>query len=313
METTSAFNNLKINTNINQQPEKKILTCLIKDDFTGLLLLYRKLLSTSYDIIGIQMAYDRKEQKFTLSQQILECFPRLAYLGPTPIYEAYVTFANFPHTVDLEDYQNNTIVIDMIENIKNHHIDSIFPHQKTMYNHRLIIKQDEFTKIEKVVDNNILNIALNMFDPYHDSEIILQYDISYCIDQIYKAFGKKINLYLIGIMHEVQAERVGVKLTEMFASFPYLTIYNRLQNTFSEQIATILNSDFLLSGAYTFGFLTYTMAVPTFMIYPFHWYQVLGNARDKTRNTPWYIETTDDSIFEDIPKMINLIRTKKDW
>ena len=95
--------------------DKQLLTCLIRDDFTNFILLYRKLVMSDFDSVGINTAYDKKAKKFTLSQEIMDSFGKITYLGPTPIYEEYVSVANFPHDIDLHRYVNNTINIDIVE------------------------------------------------------------------------------------------------------------------------------------------------------------------------------------------------------
>lgn len=289
--------------------EKKLLTCLIKDDFSTLVLLYRKILSTNYDYVAINTAYDRKNQKFALDQSIVSSFPKFAYLGPTPIYEDYVSMANFPHWIDLEDYPNNNINVDIMDHLKEHHLDEVYPNQKTQYIHRVSVRQPEFESAQKKVNTDQINLCLNIFDPLHDKDISLQYDITYILGKIEQEFNKKIKIWLTGIIHESHGKKLESIINETLAGFNF-EIENISTMSLSSQIGTLLKSHLLISGPYGLGFLAYTMRIPSFIIYPFIMYDLKEKTTDPERNDLIYIETTDEDLFTDLPLAIDLIKTR---
>lgn len=289
--------------------EKKLLTCLVRDDFTNFILLYRKLVTSNFDLIGINTAYDKKAKKFVLSQDIISSFNGVAYLGPTPIYEEYVTVANFPHDIDLNRYTNNTINIDMIEHLKNHHLEKIFPRQPTTYMHKINVNKEIFEATQKLISEDTINIAMNVFDPTYDTEFSLQYDIIYCLDKIESTVNKPIHIYMVGTMHPTKVGIVERTITTALEPFNF-TLHNYAGRNLSEQMAILLGSNILLSGPYSLGFLAYTAHVPTFIIYPFDMHFLKGRTIDPTRKTDWYVETTDEDVFTDIGKAIELVNRK---
>jgi len=289
--------------------EKRLLTCLVRDDFTNFILLYRKLVMSNFDLIGINTAYDKKAKKFVLSQDIISSFNGIAYLGPTPIYEEYVSVANFPHDIDLNRYVNNTINIDIIEHLKNHHLEKIFPRQPTNYMHKINVNKEMFEDVQKLIDKNAINIAINAFDTNYDAEFSLQYDLIYCLDKIEAQVNKPIHIYMVAVVHSTKAGMIERSITEALEPFNF-TLHNYAGKTLTEQMAVLLNSDLLLSGPYGLGFLAYTAHVPAFIIYPFDMHFLKGKTIDPTRNTDWYIETTDEDVFTDVKKAVDLIHRK---
>lgn len=286
--------------------DKKLLTCLVRDDFTNFVLLYRKLVTSNFDSIGINTAYDKKAKKFVLSQNIIDSFNKIVYLGPTPIYEEYVSVANFPHDIDLNRYVNNTINIDIMEHLKTHHLEEIFPNQPTTYMHKINVNKDLFEETQNKVDKEAINIAINMFDPNYDTEFSLQYDLVYCLDKIEAAVKKPIHIYILGVVHPTKVDMVGRSVAEALEPFNF-TLHNFAGSTLTEQMAVLLGTNLLISGSYSLGFLAYTAHVPSFIIYPFNLVHLKGKTIDPTRTTDWYIETTDEDVFGDVKKAIDLI------
>lgn len=284
----------------------KLLTCLVRDDFTGFILLYRKLVTSDFDRIGINTAYDKKAKKFVLSQDIMDSFSKITYLGPTPIYEEYVSVANFPHDIDLNRYEGNTINIDIMEHLKTHHLEEIFPKQPTTYMHTINVNKDVFEVTQKAVNKDVINIAINAFDPVYDSEFALQYDLVYCLDKIEAAVDKPIHIYILGVVHKTKAGMVERTVTDALDPFNF-TLHNFAGKPLTEQMAVLLKVDLLLSGSYSLGFLAYTAHVPSFIIYPFNLSYLKGKTTDPTRTTDWYIETTDEDVFGDVKKAVDLI------
>jgi hypothetical protein len=258
-------------------------------------------------------AYDKRAKKFTLSQEIIDSFGKIVYLGPTPIYEEYVTVANFPYDIDLHRYVNNTINIDIIEHLKHHHLDEIFPKQQTSYMHKINVNRDMFEATQKKVNKDVVNIAINAFDPVYDTEFSLQYDLIYCLDKIEAAVDKPIHIYIVGVIHPTKTGMVERTMTEALEPFNF-TVHNFAGKSLTEQMAVLLNVDLLLSGSYSLGFLAYTAHVPTFIIYPFNLNFLKGKTTDPTRKTDWYIETTDEDVFGDVQKAVALItESNRDW
>lgn len=290
--------------------EKRLLTCLIRDDFSTLVLLYRKLLSTNYDFIGINTAYDRKNQKFALDQDVISSFQKVAYLGPTPIYEDYVTMANFPHWIDLEDYSDNILNIDIMEHLKTYHIDQIFPNQITQYEHKVHVRQPEFESAQNKINNkDQINICLNIFDPKYDKDLVLQYDITYILGKLEQQFNKKIKIWLVGVIHTAHSQKLQLIIDETLAAFNF-EIENATNMSLSSQVGIMLKSHLLISGPYGLGFLAYTMKVPSFIVYPFIMYDLKGHTVDPSRNNLMYIETTDEDIFTDLDKVLELVESR---
>jgi hypothetical protein len=289
--------------------QDNLLTCLIRDDISSLILLYRKILSTDFTYVGINTAYDRKNQKFVLDQDLISSFPKFAYLGPTPIYEDYVSIANFPHWVDLNDYRNNVINVDIMDHIQNYHLDNIFPNQRTVYTHPINVRKEQFEGIVKDINKDDLNIAINVFDPKYDKEITLQYDITYILNKLESTFNRKIVIYIVGIIHEDHSNRLNGMMTEVLAPFGY-EIINCAGHSLSEQMGVLLNCHLLISGPYGLGLLSYTAKIPSFIVYPFTMYNMKGHTVDPTRKNLLYLESTDEDMFKEIPAVIELVRSR---
>jgi hypothetical protein len=281
------------------------LTCLVRDDFTNLLLLYRKLVSTNYDDVAIYTAYNKKSQKFVLDSDLLKSFPGLTYIGPTPIYEDYITYANFPVSINLEDYNENFININMVEHLKTTHIDDIFPAQKTAYHHSLHITPD-FEIAKSKVDTNKVNICINVFDPVYDQNFSLHYNIIYCLSELQNNFNN-IEVHLVGIQHEDHVPMISNAVTEALDSLDNIKLHNHLFSPFSEQVGILLHSDGLISCPFGLGILAYTIGISSFIIYPFHLENLVGKTIDPNKPNVRYIETTDTDYISDIDNFIKLI------
>lgn len=295
---------------VDEGTEKKVLTCIIQDDISSFLLLYRKLAGTSYDIVGVHTAYDRKNQKFVIDRELTKLFPKIACLGPVPIYEDYVLMANFPYNIDLEFYKNNTVNIGIMEHLKTHHINDIYPLQKTEFHHKINIMKEEFEKGQKEINKDKLNIAINIFDPMYDRDITLQYDITYCLNTLAQEFpNKELNIHIVGLVHYGFARSIFSLLAETFEPFDF-KVHNWLTRSFSEQLGMLLASDLLISGPYGWGFFAHTARIPSFIIYSFYTQSLMGKTIDPNADNHWYIESTDEDFFTDINKAVELIKNK---
>jgi hypothetical protein len=284
---------------------------LVRDDITNLVLLYRKLLSTQYDVIAINTAYDRKDQKFVLNETITKTFPKVAYLGPTPIYEDYVKIANFPHWVDLDDYQDNTINVDMMEHLKTRHLNEVFPKQKTRYAFRYMVNQSEFENVPNEIDNDAINLAINMFDPRYDPDCVLQYDLAFCVDKIRTKLDRKTTVYLVGLIHNSYVKKVEEAAKEAFSTVD-VKLINFIGRSFSEQMSLLLKVDYLLTGPYSWGVIAYGGRIPAYVLYPYHLYDYKGRMIDPDSTGGRYIETTDEDAIIDIDTVIETIANYKD-
>lgn len=295
------------------EQERKIITCLMKDDITSLLLAYRKLASMNCDIIGIQTAYDRKNQRFVITQELTKHFNRLACIGPVPVYEEYVTMANFPHDIDLDTYVGNTIHIDILDHLKTHHLDDIFPKQSTDYNPKLQIEKELFDAAVDNINHDRLNVVINVFDPQHDSDFSLIYDVIYCLNFLQKEFDVPITVYNAGLIHNDFASRVHKAVYDELESIDNLEIVNILDNNLSQQIAYMLYCDLVLSGSYGIGFLAYMLRVPSCIIFPYNVSYLMGKTTDRTRNTSlWYLETSDEDILSNLESVAQITRRAYD-
>jgi len=303
--------------------QKRMLTCLIKDDFSNFILLYRKLVATDLDIIGIQTAYDRRNQKFVLVESIVKSFPRIACLGPIPIYEDYVSMANFPAIIDLNLYNNQTINIDMMEHLKTKHIDSIFPVQKTVYHPTLHIHIDDFNKTKKEMntepvfstggENKLkpLNIGINIFDSIYDYDFSIIFDVGYLISEIGKSLDRKINVHLLGIIHPGQKDALLRRVVDEFSTINNIDIYNVASKEFTVQLSTMLQLDYFISGSYGLGFLAYMIKIPSLIIFPYTMTSLMGKTIDRSRKTDWYREIPDDDVYGQLGGIVETIQRKK--
>jgi len=292
---------------------QNILTCLMKDDISSLLLAYRKFAGTNYDIIGIQTAYDRRNQRFILTQEITKHFSKLACIGPVPIYEDYVTMANFPYDMDLNDYAGNVIHLDIIDHLKNHHLDDICPKQQTVYHPKFQVDKKEFESVTKNIDLNTLNIIINIFDPQHDSDFSIIYDVIFCINALKKEFDLPVTIYNAGIIHADFTDRVYKAVEDELGFEAGVNFINICDQNLSQQIAYMLHSDLVLSGSYGLGFLAYMVRAPACIIFPYNMLHLVGKTISKERNTDtWYLETTDEDVLSNLGNITQIARRAYD-
>jgi len=293
--------------------QKDIITCLMKDDASNLLLSYRKFVSINCDLIGIQTAYDRKNQRFIITQELTQHFDKLACIGPVPIYEDYVKMANFPYDINLDDYMDNIINTDIVTHLKNRHIDDIYPKQKTIYHPKLKVNQELFTSTAKSIDHKTLNIVINIFDPIYDADFNLIYDVIFCINWLQKKFELPLTIYIAGIVHDDFVERVYTAVEDEFRFMNDTKLINVCGSSLSEQISCVLHSDLTLSGSYGLGFLAYMIRATSCVIFPYNLENLIGKTIDKTRNTDsWYLETTDDDLISNLDSIFGITRRMYD-
>jgi hypothetical protein len=193
-----------------------------------------------------------------------------------------------------------------MEHLKDHHLEEIFPKQPTNYMHKINVNKDVFEGIQKTIGQDTVNIAINAFDPVYDTEFSLQYDIVYCLDKIDAAVDKPVHIYILGVVHPSKADMVERTVSDALEPFNF-TLHNFAGQTLTHQMAVMLKMDLLLSGPYSLGFLAYTAHAPSFVIYPFNLGYLKGKTTDPKRTTDWYIETTDEDVFGDVKKAVELI------
>jgi len=282
----------------------KYITLLVKDDVTNLIHLYKKLFNTSYDSVALYTAYDRKLKQFCIDSELIKHFPKLTYIGPTAVYEDYVTFANFPTYTDLEDYQNNFINVNIMEHLKTTHIQNIFPKQETIYKFPLNINKTEFDNIVLNPDN--FNICINIFDMMYDKSFALHYNLIYCLSELNEHF-KNIEIHLIGLHNEGLNDMVLTNASEI-ADTVSIKLTNHLNDSFSSQMGVLLKSKKLISNPFGFGALAYTTGVNSLIIYPFYDEHYIGKTIDPTKNNKHYIESTEEDYIDNLELFIENIK-----
>lgn len=293
--------------------DTRITTCLMRDDVAGFLLAYRKLVSMDCDIIGIQTAYDRKNQRFVLTSELTQHFNKIACIGPVPIYEDYVTMANFPINVNFNDYIGNVFHMDIVNHLKEHHLDDIYPHQQTQYHPKLQVNKGVFLETKTHILANTLNVVINIFDPLHDSDFGLIYDVIFCLNHLQKQFGIPLTVYNAGIIHEDFVDRLQRGLEEEFDGVENIDLIHICGENLSKQLGYMLHSDIVISGSYGLGFLTYMVRTPSCIIYPYNLTDLMGKTIDRSRNTSsWYLETTDDDLGVNLDKITEITRSSYD-
>jgi len=297
------------------EQNQKILTCLMKDDISSFLLTYRKFAALDYDVIGVQTAYDRRDQRFIITQDITCHFPNIACIGPVPVYEDYVTMANFPYDTDLSAYEGNTIHLDIVEHLKQHHIEDVYPKHKTIYHPKLQVDQEIFKTTANSINHNRLNLVINIFDPTYDQDFNFIYDIIFCINALQQEFNLPITLYIAGLVHADYSFRSSRIMKEELAlgSLLDIILVNVSGDNLSKQLSYMLHSDLVLSGSYGIGFLSYMIRAPSCIVFPYNMQDLMGKTIDKNRNTSaWYLETTDEHILSNLDQIIKITRRAYD-
>jgi len=295
------------------EQEKNIVTCLMKDDISNFLLAYRKLVNLDYDIIGIQTAYDRRNQQFVVTQDLTKHFDKLACIGPVPIYEEYVTMANFPIDSDLNIYTDNVIHIDIMEHLKTNHLDDIYPKHPTVYHPKLQVNKIEFDTVARTISSDTLNLVINIFDPQYDKDFNFIFDVIFYINALQKEFDMPVTVYNAGLIHPHFVDRLYRAVEAELEFLNNVTLVNISRKTLSEHISYMLHSDLVLSGSYGLGFLAYMIRAASCIIFPYNMIQYIGKTIDPTRNTEsWYLETTDEDLISNLDNIKNITRRTYD-
>jgi len=273
---------------------KKLLICVVRNDITNLFLLYRKLAETSFDAIGLFVTHIGQKQRGLLNQRVTKLFPKIAFLGPTLMYDHLITMANFHHRIDLENYAGNMVNIDIVHHLKNYRLDEIFPKQNTVGTHELNVVPTEFQMGVDMTDSKRFCLGINLIDQIYDGNANLIQELPLVLDALEQSIPQdKINIYLFGMVPTTIAVQYVEALQEYI---PKYQTFDMTPLEYSQQIGVLCNLDLLLSGSYTWGYLSYISKTPTIMIYPFYLSDMKGKILPLDHTNPLYTELIDDEL-----------------
>jgi len=273
---------------------ERVTTFVIKDDITNFFLLYKKLVNTSFDSIGIYTVYNSEQYKNLLNQDLVKLFPKMVYIGPTAMYEHYVELANFPHFSDLEKYNKNMINMDIVNHLMGYHLDEVFPAQKTAFRHNLHIDQEPFREGTTCIFEENYNLGLNLLDARYDLDGVIFPELPLILKEVNKQ-DKPIHIYVYGVLQQTDQIAYMNMLDEYIGNY---TIINCMGMPYSQQIGTLLKLNLLVSGSYSWGALAYTMNIPSIVVYPYYLTDMKGHITplNDTEQGNLYVELADEEV-----------------
>ncbi len=284
METKNSLNNA--------------LICLVKNDVTNLLLLYRKIAGSNINHVYLETPYEGSLANSVSIMTVSKCLPNFTLLGPIPLYYQFVNSANFPSNVDIESYTGTVVNIDIVEHIYNGlHLEDIFPAQKTQYSPPYHINNSEFAKgYQHMTDTSRKNVALCIGDEIYDRTVVLREEAIYLLIKLLDVFNKPVNLHILGIGLEDKPRAISSMLQRELPTTADVNIIHAPVESFSYQLGVLLASELFITGPYNVGIASYGMPVPTISIIPYSLSFFKGKTISRSKPNNLYVELEDAEI-----------------